>query len=361
MTIDYSEKIPNNVDLAGDSTLQRALEHWQPTSSTWWSEMGPDGFAGDDVYLRTAVSVDADGWAHFDYVKMPDYRWGIFLAAAEPDRTIGFGDAHGRARVAGGAGRVPQRPAPASSSRRATPSPRRSSSSACSATPRRRSTTCATCSRSTSRRAATCGRWSTCCTRYFGRDGREEAEELLERRSGDADKPRILGAFNEPHARLARVLHVHDVHRPRRQVPAAARSPSRASIRSRARRRFMLTEEAHHMFVGETGVGAHRPAHLRADEAARDRRSGEAARRGRHRPADDPALPQLLVLACRSTSSAARCRRTRRRSSAPGLKGRFEEGKRGRRPSAARRGVSGARASRDGATRRAARRPRSTR
>ena len=33
---------------------------------------------------------------------------------------------------------------------------------------------------------------------YFGRDGREEAEELLERRSGDADKPRILGAFNEP-------------------------------------------------------------------------------------------------------------------------------------------------------------------
>ena len=33
---------------------------------------------------------------------------------------------------------------------------------------------------------------------YFGRDGREEADELLERHSGDADKPRILGAFNEP-------------------------------------------------------------------------------------------------------------------------------------------------------------------
>ena len=26
----------------------------------------------------------------------------------------------------------------------------------------------------------------------------EEAEELLERRSGDEDSPRILGAFNEP-------------------------------------------------------------------------------------------------------------------------------------------------------------------
>jgi len=34
--------------------------------------------------------------------------------------------------------------------------------------------------------------------RYFGRDGREEAESLLARRSGDADNPRILGAFNEP-------------------------------------------------------------------------------------------------------------------------------------------------------------------
>ena len=33
--------------------------------------------------------------------------------------------------------------------------------------------------------------------RYFGRDGREEAEALLERRSGDENNPRILGAFNE--------------------------------------------------------------------------------------------------------------------------------------------------------------------
>ena len=41
--------------------------------------------------------------------------------------------------------------------------------------------------------------------RYFGRDGREEAEDLLERRSGDVDSPRILGAFNEP-CRLAELL-----------------------------------------------------------------------------------------------------------------------------------------------------------
>jgi hypothetical protein len=34
--------------------------------------------------------------------------------------------------------------------------------------------------------------------KYFGRDGRDEADELLQRRSGDPDKPRILGAFNQP-------------------------------------------------------------------------------------------------------------------------------------------------------------------
>ena len=41
--INYSEKIPNNVNLAGDRTLQRALEHWQPNFLQWWAEMGPDG------------------------------------------------------------------------------------------------------------------------------------------------------------------------------------------------------------------------------------------------------------------------------------------------------------------------------
>ena len=29
-SINYSELIPNNVDLASDRTLQRALEQWQP-------------------------------------------------------------------------------------------------------------------------------------------------------------------------------------------------------------------------------------------------------------------------------------------------------------------------------------------
>src|SRR3954465_1258123 len=90
-----NEKIPNNVDLSSDKRLQRALEQWLPNYLDWWKAVGPEGYQEKDVYLRTAISVDTDGWAHFDYVKMPDYRWGIFLADAVPNRTIGFGDSIG--------------------------------------------------------------------------------------------------------------------------------------------------------------------------------------------------------------------------------------------------------------------------
>jgi len=94
--IDYSEKIPNNVNLANDRTLQRALEHWQPHFLDWWTGMGPSDFQKSDVYLRTATSVDAEGWATYGTVKMPDYRWGIFLADPVADRKIGFGDNMGQ-------------------------------------------------------------------------------------------------------------------------------------------------------------------------------------------------------------------------------------------------------------------------
>ena len=40
MSIDYTERIPNNVNLAEDRRLQRALESWQPAFLNWWGEMG---------------------------------------------------------------------------------------------------------------------------------------------------------------------------------------------------------------------------------------------------------------------------------------------------------------------------------
>ena len=95
MTISLNDKIPNNVNLSDDKKLQRALESWQPQFLDWWTEMGPEGFQADDIYLRTAISVEPGGWANFDYVKMPDYRWGIFLAPSSAE-TIGFGDNMGK-------------------------------------------------------------------------------------------------------------------------------------------------------------------------------------------------------------------------------------------------------------------------
>ena len=92
MTISYADKIPNNVDLGSDKMLQRALEHWQPEFLKWWADMGPESSHSADVYLRTAVSVHPSGWAHFDYVKMPEYRWGIFLSPGDGERKINFGD-----------------------------------------------------------------------------------------------------------------------------------------------------------------------------------------------------------------------------------------------------------------------------
>jgi len=90
--------------------------------------------------------------------------------------------------------------------------------------------------------------------RYFGRDGREEAESLLARRSGDADNPRILGAFNEPTPDwLAFYMFTFFTDRDGKfQLCALAESGFDPLARTC---RFMLTEEAHHMFVGETGVG----------------------------------------------------------------------------------------------------------
>src|SRR3984957_19079229 len=90
--IDYSQRIPNNVDLSNNRALQRALEHWQPAFLNWWNETGPADSSALQVYLRTAVSVDRDGWANFGYVRMPEYRWGIFLTPGNDNRKINLGD-----------------------------------------------------------------------------------------------------------------------------------------------------------------------------------------------------------------------------------------------------------------------------
>jgi benzoyl-CoA 2,3-dioxygenase component B len=250
--MDYTERIPNNVNLGGDVRLQRALESWQPDFLSWWREMGPSDFLGDSVYLRTAVSVEPSGWAHFDYVRMPEYRWGIFLAPPGEDERIGFGDFEGKpawTEVPGEFRNWLRRiivtqgdTEPASVEQQ-----RLLGHTAPSLYDLR----------NLFQVNVEEGRhlWAMVYLlhRYFGRDGREEAAELLRRRSGNSDKPRILGAFNEPLENwLDFFMFTMFTDRDGKyQLLALSESGFNPLARTT---RFMLTEEAHHMFVGETAI-----------------------------------------------------------------------------------------------------------
>src|SRR5438045_3077368 len=90
--------------------------------------------------------------------------------------------------------------------------------------------------------------------RYFGRDGRDEADALLERRSGNPDKPRILEAFNQPCDDWLNFFcfTMFTDRDGKYQLSALAESGFEPLARTC---QFMLTEEAHHMFVGDTGLG----------------------------------------------------------------------------------------------------------
>jgi benzoyl-CoA 2,3-dioxygenase component B len=250
--IDYIDKIPNNVDLGRDRVLQRALEHWQPAYLNWWFDMGPNESHTYDVYLRTAISVEPDGWAQFGYVRMPEYRWGIFLQPRDEHREVNFGVHKGQAawQDVPGEYRSPLRRiiVTQGDTEPASVEQQKMLGLSCPSLYDLRNLFQVNVEE---------GRhlWAMVYLlhRYFGRDGREEAEALLERRSGDLDNPRILGAFNEPTPDwLAFYMFTFFTDRDGKfQLSALAESGFDPLARTC---RFMLTEEAHHMFVGETGV-----------------------------------------------------------------------------------------------------------
>ncbi|HKB25442.1 MAG TPA: benzoyl-CoA 2,3-epoxidase subunit BoxB [Methylomirabilota bacterium] len=273
--IDYTERIPNNVGLAENRRLQRALEEWQPKFLGWWMDMGPHGYQATETYLRTAVSVDAQGWAQFGWVRMPEYRWGIFLAEPGPGRRIAFGDHKGAPawqEVPGEYRGVLRRlvvtqgdtePASVEQQRRLG----RTSPSLYDL-------------RNLFQVNVEEGRhlWAMVylLDAYFGRDGREESEALLQRRSGDRDRPRILGAFNEPTPDwLSYFMFTFFTDRDGKyQLAALAESGFDPLSRTC---RFMLTEEAHHMFVGETGIGR---VVQRACQLMREHKTDDVRRHG---------------------------------------------------------------------------------
>ncbi|HEV3468203.1 MAG TPA: benzoyl-CoA 2,3-epoxidase subunit BoxB [Pyrinomonadaceae bacterium] len=251
--MELHERIPNNVNLSEDKKLQRALEKWLPNYLDWWREMGPEGFQDKEVWLRTAVGVDADGWAHFDYVRMPEYRWGIFLKPAEPDARVGFGDNEG-------APAYQEVPGEFRNALRRIIVTQGDTEPASVEQQRRLGQTCPSLYdlRNLFQVNVEEGRhlWAMVYLlhKYFGRDGRDEAEEMLARRSGNPDKPRILEAFNQPCDDWLNFFcfTMFTDRDGKYQLSALAESGFEPLARTC---QFMLTEEAHHLFVGETGVG----------------------------------------------------------------------------------------------------------
>lgn len=278
INVDYSTRIPNNVGLTEDRTVLRALEGWHPGYLDWWQDMGPEGFQEALVYLRTAVSVDPQGWAKFDYVKMPEYRWGVLLAPKEEGRKVNFGKHKGEPafqEVPGEYRAMLRRliviqgdTEPASVEQQ-----RHLGKTAPSLYDLR----------NLFQVNVEEGRhlWAMVhlLHQYFGRDGREEAEALLTRRSGHPDTPRILQTFNEKTDDwMSFFMFTMFTDRDGKyQLAALAESGFDPLARST---RFMLTEEAHHLFVGETGIGriltrtAEVMRELRTDDPEKLRRAG---------------------------------------------------------------------------------------
>src|SRR5918993_3907101 len=249
-----AEKIPNNVGLSSNKRLQRALEHWQPQYIQWWKEMGPQGFQDyHQVYVRTAVSVDPSGWAHFEYVKLPEYRWGIFLADPVHDRRIGFGDFFGQPvwqEVPGEfRNQLRRLIVTQGDTEPASVEQQRWLGQRCPSMYDLRNLFQVNVEE---------GRhlWAMVYLlhSYFGRDGRDEAEELLQRHSGNQDKPRMLEAFNSPIETWLDMFAFTMFTDRDGKSQLLPLSESALDPLSRTTR-FMLTEESHHLFVGDTGIG----------------------------------------------------------------------------------------------------------
>ncbi|MEJ7702808.1 MAG: benzoyl-CoA 2,3-epoxidase subunit BoxB [Geodermatophilaceae bacterium] len=251
LSIDYAERIPNNVDLHEDRRLQRALESWQPSFLGWWQNMGPT-LPTEDVYLRTAVNVGREGWAHFGHVAMNDYRWGIFLAERDGERKIAFGQHKGEPAWQ-------KVPGEYRSDLRRLIVIQGDTEPASVEQQRNLGATAPSLYdlRNLFQVNVEEGRhlWAMVYLlhAYFGRDGREEAEALLLRNSGSDDAPRILGAFNEETPDwLSFFMFTYFTDRDGKYQLGTLKESAFDPLSRTCE--FMLKEESHHMFVGTTGI-----------------------------------------------------------------------------------------------------------
>jgi benzoyl-CoA 2,3-epoxidase subunit B len=250
--IDRNAVIPNNVGLEDRPTLAKTLAQFKGDYMKWWRECGPQGFDAADCYLRMPVAADARGWASYEYVKLPEFRWGVFQADRVENRPALFGRLAGQPKLADVPGEF-------------------------RATMIKLLTTQADVEPASVEQITYLGRmapsnydlrnlfqinceegrhlWAMVhlLCEHFGKDGEREIEGLLARRSGSETNPRILNAFNQPIEEFLSFLFWSTL--ADRDGKYQLLSMSESAFDPLARTcKFMLFEEAHHMFVGDDGL-----------------------------------------------------------------------------------------------------------
>ena len=252
MDVDLQSSIPNNVGLAEKPALHESLEWFDRQFRAWWMDCGPLGIRDEEVYLRTPVGVDAEGWARYGFVPLSKYRWGVFQNLPKPDRTASFGDIAGKPVWQN----VPAEHRAMIHKHLVTQGDTEPGSVEQS---RRLAATAPSLYdlRNLLQFLVEEGRhlWAMVHLLFdhFGDDARGDVEGLLARRSGSGEAPRLLDAFNyQVEDWLSYFMWCFLADRDGKyqlqSVATSAFDPLARSVQ------FMLTEEAHHMFIGEDGL-----------------------------------------------------------------------------------------------------------
>ena len=251
MNVDLACSVPNNVGLAERPELLRLLEWFQGGYREWWGDCGPAGIRDNEVYLRTPVGVDSDGWAAYGFVPLSQYRWGVFQATPKPRNAL-FGEVVGQPVW------------------QTLPSEHRGYMKKLLVIQGDTEPGSVEQSRLLAQTAPSLydlrnllqfsveeGRhlWAMVhlLFEHFEAEGRDDAEGLLSRRSGSGDNRRLLDAFNNPVSDwLSFFLWCFLADRDGKyQLHSMSESAFDPLARTA---QFMLTEEAHHMFIGEDGL-----------------------------------------------------------------------------------------------------------
>jgi benzoyl-CoA 2,3-epoxidase subunit B len=250
--IDRSAVIPNNVGLEERPALAKTLAQFKTDYMKWWRECGPQGFDAARCYLRMPVAADTRGWASYEYVKLEDFRWGVFQAERAPNKAALFGRLAGQAKLA-------EVPAEFRSTviKLLTTQGDTEPASVEQITYLGRMAPSNYDLRNLFQINCEEGRhlWAMVhlLCEHFGKDGEREIDGLLARRSGSAENPRILNAFNHPIEEFLSFLFWSTLADRDGKYQLLSMSESAFDPLARTAK-FMLFEEAHHMFVGDDGL-----------------------------------------------------------------------------------------------------------